>query len=387
MLHLKRIVAGGIGAALASLVAVTGSFAAPNEIERQIAGLELALRLYKDLEVRGGWPQVPPNLGEAERALVLKARLAAEGHFADSDSHGDIPLQAIRDFQQRHGLAVDGRVGRMTLAELNIPISFRIRQVQKSLFRWKSLPHPTDGPYVIVNTAALTLGVWAGREKHLEMNVVAGSLQNPTPIFSTGIVGITVNPSWTIPYSIASKEILPRLKKNPAYLAENDIVILGRENDPHGNLVDWRQVSRHAFPHQLRQAPGPRNPLGRLKFEMPNPYDVYLHDTPAKQAFSRFERWLSHGCIRLQNAAALAKTLQRFQPNPADTGSAAASGRTAYFPFATAVPVHVIYGTAFLDHDGRMNFRKDVYGWDSAIAMAEDGAARETECAGRSVRS
>lgn len=369
-------------AAIACCIAASAGQSQANELDRQIAGLESAFAQYQQLDRNGGWPQI---LGvrevlpvDEERMRVLHARLVAEGYVTkESAFAGPETMQAIREFQRRHGLVTDGRVGVTTLTQLNIPASFRVGQLQSSLFRWKSMSRSSGGLYVIVNTAALTLGVWRGAEKVLEMKAVAGAPSNPTPVFSATITGVTVNPAWTIPYSIASREILPRLRKNAGYLAENDIAIVGREFDKFGLLIDWGQVSSGRFTYQLRQAPGPKNPLGRIKFEMPNAYDIYLHDTPSKQAFGRSERWLSHGCIRLENPLTLAAELASRQ-SAADIRDTLAAGETANFPVEMPVPVHIVYGTAFLDHTGALNFRRDVYGWDSVLGLVT--AAPQPEC-------
>ena len=186
------------------------------------------------------------------------------------------------------------------------------------------------------------------------------------------IHSVTFNPSWTIPYSIASKEILPRLRREPDYLQRNNIQILGRPGDPYGLQIDWRLYSRAAFPFQLRQTPGPHNALGLIKFEMPNDFDVYLHDTPDKSLFAKSSRALSHGCVRVECANELA---QRVIDNPSiwlqsDLAAALTDGRTVTVPLTQSLPVYFLYFTTYTDDEGVLNFRQDVYGRDRAVDAA-----------------
>jgi L,D-transpeptidase YcbB len=336
--------------------------------QRQYAALLPALSSYERIRADGGWPIIP---GSAEvewnddvRLPILQARLAAEGYLpAERPVEMTELRDAVRRFQSRNGLPADGRVGRKTLAALNLPVSFRVAQIRRNLDRWSALPAQLPSRYVLVNAAALTLTLVEENRPALTMRIVAGSERTPTPEFSASIQGLTVNPAWTIPQSIARKEILPKLKRDSGYLQASEMTVVGRETtDPYGFGIDWKSVSANKFPYVLRQRPGPRNPLGRIKFEMPNDFDVFLHDTPAKHLFQRDERWLSHGCIRLEQPMILAAAL-----------SGVAEGRlheliagevTVSIPLGAPVPVHVGYWTAFVDQAGELHFRNDVYGRD-----------------------
>jgi murein L,D-transpeptidase YcbB/YkuD len=170
-----------------------------------------------------------------------------------------------------------------------------------------------------------------------------------------------------VPRSIAAGEILPQLRRNPLYLAANEMRILERPDDPHGRSIDWSRVPRAGFPFTLRQAPGPRNPLGRIKFDVPSRYDVYLHDTPERAWFARPERWRSHGCIRLAGARELAALLLGW--DAAAVEAAIAAGETQRQPIPP-VRLVIAYLTAFVDAAGEVQFRPDVYGRDGAAQLA-----------------
>jgi murein L,D-transpeptidase YcbB/YkuD len=209
---------------------------------------------------------------------------------------------------------------------------------------------------------------------------VVGDLQHPTPIVQARLEAVVLNPKWNVPASIAAREILPRLRENRRYLAENDIVIVDRrESDPFGLAVDWSAISAEAFPFRLQQQPGPDNPLGRIKFDVPNRFDVYLHDTPTRALFARPQRTASHGCIRVERAAALAvhvlaDAAGRFTPERLE--EAIEAGGSPRIPVARPLPVYILYWTAFVGPDGLVQFRDDVYGRDRRLAAALAGAPR-----------
>jgi murein L,D-transpeptidase YcbB/YkuD len=224
---------------------------------------------------------------------------------------------------------------------------------------------------VAVNTAAAHLEVITNGDPTYESRTVVGDPRHPTPVMKATILGVTFNPSWTVPHSIAAKEILPRLRLDPTYLARSKIEILGRATDPHGLQLDWTSYSQANFPFQLRQAPGPRNALGLVKFEMPNEFSIYLHDTPDRSSFEKITRNLSHGCVRVARVDDLARLLI---DDPAvwlesDTAAAIKSGRTITVPLARPLPVYLLYFTAYVDSEGSINFRPDVYRRDYAVAI------------------
>ena len=202
----------------------------------------------------------------------------------------------------------------------------------------------------------------------LTSRVVVGDPQHPTPVVQAWVEAVILNPAWNVPTSIAAQEILPRLRENRRYLVENDIVILERrESDPFGLAVDWSAFSAEAFPFRLQQRPGPDNPLGRIKLDVPNRFDVYLHDTPTRALFARPRRTASHGCIRVERADDLAAHVLSDGTGrwtPRRLAEAIADGGSSRIPVARPMPVYILYWTVFVGPDGLAQFRDDVYGRD-----------------------
>lgn len=349
----------------------------------QYAGLRAALESYRAIVRHGGWTPIParPIQGHDEikldggdpRIAALRQRLAAEGELAGSTDDGTPGriAAAVRLFQVRHGLDADARVGRQTLAALNVSARARVEQIAANLERWRHLPRQLGPRYVAVNLADASLDLVENGKSVFHTRVIIGDVRHTSPDIRATITGVTFNPPWNVPPSIAVREMLPRLKHNPGYLAANDIIIVGRGDDPSGLHVDWRRVSAHNFPFRLQQRPGLKNSLGVIKLEMPNPWDVYLHDTPVKALFQRAQRGFSHGCIRVQQPAELARRLLDDPAWDAEAmAQAVAAGVTRTVPLAHPVPVYLFYWTAFVDADGAVNFRDDIYGRDGAIERA-----------------
>ena len=340
-----------------------------------------ALRRYREVAARSDWPLVPPGAplrpGDDDARLVaVRARLAAEDEIVSrAATRFDERLEkAVRRFQARHGLAVDGIVGEATVRALNVPASDRIRQITLNLERWRWLPRDLGPRYVVVNAADATLRVVEDDRTVLTSRVVVGDLQHPTPVVQARLDAVVLNPKWNVPSSIAAREILPRLRENRRYLAENDIVIMERqESDPFGLAVDWSVISADAFPFRLQQQPGPDNPLGRIKFDIPNRFDVYLHDTPTRTLFARPRRAASHGCIRVERADELAAHVLadgtgRWTPERLE--EAIGGGASPRIPVVPPLPVYILYWTAFVGPDGLAHFRDDVYGRDRRLGAA-----------------
>jgi murein L,D-transpeptidase YcbB/YkuD len=340
-----------------------------------------ALRRYREVAARRDWPLVAPGAllrpGDDDvRVAAVRARLEVEDEIGSrAATHFDGRLEeAVRRFQARHGLAADGIVGEATIRAMNVPVSDRIRQITLNLERWRWLPRDLGPRYVTVNAADATLRVVEGDRTVLASRVVVGDLQHPTPVVQARLDAVVLNPKWNLPTSIAAREILPRLRENRRYLAENDIVIMDRrESDPFGLAVDWSTVSAETFPFRLQQQPGPDNPLGRIKFDVPNRFDVYLHDSPARGLFARSVRTASHGCIRVERAhelAALVLADGTGRWTPERLAEAIAGGGSPRIPVARQLPVYILYWTAFVGADGLAQFRDDVYGRDGRLAAA-----------------
>lgn len=321
-------------------------------------------------EIATGGPRIVER--DDPRLSLVMDRLHLLGDLQIEDSSENAVDAAIRRFQTRHGLEPDGRIGPVTLRELNVPPAARARQIAVNLEYWRLLPRTWPERYIAVNTAAAQLDLMENGVSTLAGRVIVGDLRHATPLINTTITAVTFNPPWSVPISIATKEMLPRLQRDPSYLERNNIEIVGRTADPHGLTLDWRQYSRSSFPFQLRQVPGPKNALGLIKFEMPNAFDVYLHDTPDHSLFEKSSRALSHGCVRVQCSKELAERLIN-DPSTWLSGDILATiqdGRTLSVRLKQPLPVYLLYFTAFADKDGVVHFRPDLYGRDAVVQGA-----------------
>ncbi len=346
-----------------------------------LPALEKALGQYRQLAAKGDWPRVPagPSLKEGEqneRIPLLRKRLAASGDLAAQAPQEDLfdPAlkEAVQRFQVRHGLAGDGVVGAKTLTELNVPISERIRQLAASLERCQPLPTVLEKRHILVNIADFTLKLFEDGKPVLSMPVIVGKPYRQTPVFNGLISSLVLNPSWGVPHSIATKDLLPKIKKNPGYLSQLHLrVFQGGKSNTEINpaTVDWAALSTSRFPYRLRQAPGPSNALGRVKFLFPNPYDVYLHDTPARELFQKDSRTFSSGCIRIAKPLDLAAYLLQGTPLGSTEALTAAIARekTQSIPIPSPIAVHIVYMTAWVDSEGVIQFRPDIYNREPAL--------------------
>jgi murein L,D-transpeptidase YcbB/YkuD len=287
----------------------------------------------------------------------------------------DADLEAeVRDFQATHGLDPDGVVGRRTLAALDVTAAARARQVAVNLERLRWLPRDLGARRVVVNIPDFRLEVFEGGAPVLGMRVIAGRDARRTPFFAGEITAVVVNPTWTIPLKIALEDKLPLILEDRDWLAEQGVRVYRREGDAWRAAapgeVQWVTLGPGNFPYRLVQEPGPKNALGRLKFLIPNPHDIYLHDTPARELFSRADRSFSSGCIRVERPRDLAELLLR--PDPAWSrpaiDAAIARGETRQVPLRTPVPVYLLYWTAWVDDRGILQLREDIYGRDEEVA-------------------
>jgi len=348
--------------------------------------LRQALRELREIMARGEWPLIPvgPNLESGmvdERVPLLRARLIAGGDLeagAGDSEEFDAPLaEAVRRFQARHGLGIDGVVGLLTRAELNVSARKRAEQIEVNLERrrWLFNAIPEDR-YILINIAGYRMTVHEGLATVLEKKVVVGASYRHTPLFSERMQYIDINPFWNIPPTIAVRDILPNIRKDPGYLSREKIRVFSNWRDDARELdassIDWTKVGPGHFPYKLRQDPGPRNSLGRIKFIFPNRFSVYLHDTPHRELFDKPTRDFSSGCIRVEAPLVLAAYLLQDTPswNLETLTAAVASGRQQVIPLDRPIPVHIQYWTAWVDEDNAMQFRYDIYKRDEELARA-----------------
>jgi murein L,D-transpeptidase YcbB/YkuD len=365
-----------------------GSPGVPDQESR----LEEALARYRHIEARGGWGRVPTDLVmgpeysyDCKRIAVIERRMIAEGYLErGSTPRPPLPLppgvkppakpkppknappprepqcrytrdlaEAIKAFQLDRKILGYGQLGGKTMTELNRPVEEIVAILERDLARWRQVPLAPSGTYILVTIPFFDLRVYEAGDEVLRMPVVVGKKEWQTPVFSDELEYIIVNPDWGIPDTIAKLEYWPSARRNPKWLANQGITASGTS---------------------LRQKPGPRNPLGKIKFLMPNEHDVYLHDTPEKGAFKASVRALSHGCIRLSRPMDLGYYLLRDHPewSPRRLDAAVATGRTQQINLARRMPVHIVYSTSRVNADGRVEIRPDVYGKNRGLPRREE---------------
>lgn len=341
--------------------------------------LEAALERYRALAAKGGWTSVPagPTLKpgmQDRRVEALRRRLGVAGPTTpSSDIYDSALVRAVRRFQIRNGLTPDGVVGPATLTLLNRTVGERIATLRANLERWRWLPHDLGPRYVMVNIAAQELTAVSAGSPAFDMRAVVGAADKPTPLLISRIRSVVFAPSWYVPRSIAVREILPKLQRDPSYLMTDNLRIRGVEGDAAlGQGIDWAHYGINDFPFQLVQLPGAHNALGRVKFRFENSFDVYMHDTPEHRLFTLPVRDLSHGCVRLQEPAALALWLLQDNSGWDAARVATEMARTTTYTVRVRdpVPVYLLYFTAWVAPDGTVEFRRDLYGWDGKLDQA-----------------
>lgn len=348
--------------------------------------LKDALKRYRDFSEQGGWATISEGetlkLGmQSERIPLIRKRLKITGDNLAKESTLQVFDEQLEDavklFQKRHHLEIDGAIGRQTLAALNIPVEKLIQRIIINMERWRWLAHDLGQKRLFVNVAGFNLVGTEQARVQIKMPVIVGKTYHKTPVFSDFIKYIEVNPYWNIPSSIAVKEMLPKLIENPYYLRRKNIRVYdswgSNAQEIDSTLIDWRSVGSGIKRFKLRQEPGRKNSLGTIKFMFPNKYNVYLHDTPTHSLFRRVQRAFSHGCIRVSKPLHLASYLlggeskgwsvKRLQ-------KLVARGKRTILKLEVPYPVHILYRTAVVGEDGLVYFADDVYGRDALLEKA-----------------
>lgn len=322
-----------------------------------------------------------PDVPALRELLVALGDLpeGAHGQEASVGLYDPVLEQAVKAFQARHGLTPDGVIGKGTLARLSTPVADRLKQIELGLERLRWLPEGVRGHYLIVNIPAFQLyGARAGEgigHHELQMNVVVGQAIDgrQTPIFHSDMTMVTFRPFWNVPEAIAAKEVVPAIRRHPAYLQKNDLEIVSAFAPSAQPLAaDESTLERVASGAlKIRQRPGPENALGLFKFSFPNTNNVYLHSTPSKSLFSRDRRDFSHGCIRVQDPQRLAEwVLEDNGDWPAERIAEFANGDvTKTITLKKPIPVYILYSTVMVDQEGRISFFDDIYGHDRTLQV------------------
>lgn len=333
------------------------------DVNASYKGLKDQLQRYYDIAKQGGWPQIDPvkkslRKGATSPAIpVIKKRLQITGDLAVTDTSNvfnDTLEIAIKNFQSRHGYTPTGIISDSLIKDMNVPAIARVEQILMNMERMRWLTQEAKGNLIVVNIPEFMMHVYEGNKKAFDIVVVVGKEGHNTMMFNGDLNQVVFCPYWNVPPSIVKKEILPAMDRNPGYLSRENMEITGNE----GGLP------------VIRQKPGEKNALGKVKFLFPNSFNIYFHDTPAKSLFEKDKRAYSHGCIRLKEPVKLAEYVLRNQPEwtPEKIAEAMSRDEQKFVKVKDPIPVVITYYTAWVDDNGQLNFRDDIYGHDSKLA-------------------
>ncbi len=337
-----------------------------NYLPQQIAYLE-----------KGGWPRVPSvkklEPGQSNDVVgALRARLSVTGELAAADMGSDNVYDpklaaAVELFQRNHGLNDDGVIGARTIEEMNVSAENRVRQILLNLERMREEGPKFEQRHLIANIPSQEVKVIEDGKVTFYTKAIFGKLERKSPTLSSVIHTVKLNPDWTAPAKIAAIDEVKRERANPGFLEAKGFTIYDRSgNVVSPNAIDWHDVGPGNFPYTLKQAPGPENALGPVKFDFPNDHAVFLHGTPTVKLFDKQDRFFSSGCVRTQKPVDLAKFVLSDDPEwpAARIDEVLNSAKTTLVPLKRPLPVHITYMTAWVDEDGVMQFRKDAYSYD-----------------------
>jgi len=345
---------------------------APRHPEYRALMAELALLRARPeespIEVSDG--PLLANGAVGKRVEQLQARLTQLGVLpvaAQTGAYDEATEDAVETFQMKSGLAIDGMVGPATLGRLRHDVQSKIEQVIVNMERWRWLPDDLGPRHIRINLADFSVSTYYRGRLERKHSVIIGLPYRKTPVFTSYISYVVLNPWWETPESIARKDKLPLFKQDPASADRLGYQILDGSRVVLAASIDWTALSEDNFPYRIRQAPGPHNALGRIKFMFPNKHDVYLHDTPNRELFSQHQPMFSSGCIRVQDPLELAAWL--FQDTPGWDAErfeqVITDGTELRVDLKRAVPIHVLYFTA--EVDGARRYLPDVYGRNGTV--------------------
>lgn len=390
--------------------ATTHAYSVRNQ-HPEYARLQVVYKAYRELAKKGGWGYIQPRsqrldsgATDARFVRALRRRLRSEAaaiwavsvadkdtlkgyarnaqgllhdltaRNTDSTTYDSVLVRIVKRFQARHGLPADGVIGKGTVAAMNVPVTQRLRQLRANMERWRWLPQRTGRRYLLVNIADYRLHLVEDGTEQLTMRVIVGQRQKATPLFADRVDFVVLAPYWNVPASIVVEEIRPALKRNPKYLERENMEVVNRRDqvvDP--TKIEWDSVNwSPGGRYRVRQRPGGENPLGPIKFLLPNDEDVYLHGTPNQGLFDQKKRQFSHGCVRVEDPWALAEALLKTQSEwtPERLREVVDAGEQTWIVLKRPIPVFLLYLTAWIEPDGTVCFRDDVYGHDWRLTRA-----------------
>jgi len=345
---------------------------------REYRNLKKGLAIYRTMGENGGWEPVEINVAKLERGMShpdvgkLRKRLSA-GEEIDSLLFDYELYGKVVAFQKLHGLTADGIVGKGTVEAFNISVEERIADIEANLERWRWLSDDLGERYIKVNIANFEMQVVENDQPVFICEAIVGRPFRQTPVFSSVMNHLVLAPTWTVPPTILWQDVIPAVKKNPAYLSQKNMQLISRDGSMVNSAnVDWKNVSRSNFPYMVRQAPGKDNALGAVKFMFPNQYSVYIHDTPTRNLFVHADRSFSSGCIRISKPLEFAHYLLSDQSSwtSEQINRTIAQGRERTIFLTTPIPVHLLYMTTWAEDDGTVHFRKDIYHRDQPLLSA-----------------
>lgn len=351
---------------------------------REYENLKIALVRYRKISDAGGWenfstelPKIELDMREHDIVLLRKRLAITQGKIEfvpeDEELFDQLLYEHVMLFQKRNGIAADGVVGKGTIEAMNIPVQDRIASIEANLERWRWLSDDLGDTYITVNIANFELQVIEDDKIVFTTNAIVGREFRETPVFSSTMTYLVLNPDWTIPPTILTKDIIPSQAKNPAYLSKKNMKVLkydGTEVDP--STIEWDKAGSKGFPYVIQQAPGAYNALGQVKFMFPNKYNVYIHDTPDRNLFDRTNRSFSSGCVRINKPLELMALLLKNDPEwtPLTINKALDRGKTRTVRLPHPIRVHIVYLTTWASDEGVVYFRKDVYDRDQPLLAA-----------------
>ncbi|MBT8117292.1 MAG: L,D-transpeptidase family protein [Gammaproteobacteria bacterium] len=341
--------------------------------------LRTALEKYRTYQLLGGWQPVPDGKtletgSTGDRVLALRARLVMTGDLSTQDMFlpvfDDAVAAGVQRFQRRHGLLDDGHAGRKTLREMNVPVEMRIDQIRANLERARWVLHDLPDTYIMVDIAGFHARYVRDNKLVWESRAQVGRPARESPVFRSKLKYLDINPTWTVPPTILDEDLLPEVRANPGYLAVRDMEVVDYSGNPVDPAsIDWYAYNGRNFPYLIRQQPGPKNALGRIKFMFPNRHSVYLHDTPSKSLFDKPERAFSSGCVRIERPYDLAELLLANNSgwNRERLLKTVDSYRTKTVNLAEPVTIIMLYWTVAVDKNGEVRFSRDIYERDAPI--------------------